>query len=183
MKLQITMMCLALVSLLSCENDDNVNTSSIQEQADTGAVVEVVALTNNSLTVGTAEGSLETTLEYRDGENGSLLDTMTVYITFMDNTENEGDTSSALVNQEVLFTTVDAASFGTGTNGFPVYDLAISSLEFLAATSNTTESIAVSDIFSTRFELLLTDGRIFSSSNIGNNGGLNSDFTINTEVR
>lgn len=182
MKMQITMIAFIILTFLSCEEDDNANLTNIQEQASIGAVVEIVTTTNNSITAGTAVGSLATTLEYRDGENGTLLENMKVFVLFLDNSENEGDTSNALIDQEVLVNTVTLNDFTEGVNGFPIFDLTISALEFLAFTDNTSESIAPNDTFTTRFELLLTDGRVFTNTNTGDNGGLNSDFTINTQV-
>lgn len=182
MKTNITLFITLLMAFVSCEDDNNNDLSNITEQSSTGAVVEIVSTTNNSISSETEEGSLETTLEYRDGENGTLLSQMNVYLTFFDNSTSEGDSSQAIVNQEVALSTIDASAFEIGVNGFPVYNLNISASEFYDATNNTAESTAASDIFTTRFELVLTDGRIFSSTNTGANGGLNSDFTINTVI-
>ena len=176
----LLLLCLALISF-SCKEDDKL--SNINNDADFGAVVEIVSTETNSLSTANLEGALKTSLEYRDAENGTLLENMKVYITFRDFTQDEGDSSGALVNQEVLLRTIDAANFSNGANNFPVTDLNINAEDFLNTTNNTLSSIAAGDDFLTRLELTLTDGRVFSTNNISDNGGLNSDFSIITKVQ
>ncbi|WP_298351668.1 hypothetical protein [uncultured Dokdonia sp.] len=181
MKLKAIYILILLAAFTSCDDDNN-NLSNITEEASSGAVIELVSTTNNTISQEDAQGSLEARLEYRDDENGTLLEEMRVYVTYYDLSEMSGDSTEALVEQEILFETIAASSFIAGENSFPVYDLAITADQFLSNTNNTSTSIAAGDIFTTRFELLLTDGRIFSSTNTAVNGGLNIDFIINTEV-
>jgi len=176
---------LLLISLtlltFSCKEDDKL--SNINADADFGAVIEILTTQTNGLSSANLDGALRATMEYRDAEEGTLLDNMKVYITFKDFTSDAGDSSGALVDQEVLLRTIDVANFSNGTNNFPVTALNITSEDFLNNTNNTLSSIATGDEFSTRLELTLTDGRIFSSNNVGDNGGLNSDFRIVTKVQ
>ena len=121
-------------------------------------------------------------IEYRDGDQGALLDNLKVYVTYSDNSDSAGDSSNAIF-QEVLLKTVESSAFSTNTTDFPTYNLQVSTQEFLNASNNTLEGIAVNDNFFTRFEVTLTDGRVFSTNNTGNNGGLNIDFSVNTLVQ
>ncbi|EAQ38676.1 hypothetical protein MED134_12286 [Dokdonia sp. MED134] len=181
MKFKAIYFLVIIMVFASCD-DDNVNLSSIADSASNGAVIELVSTTNNTISQEDAQGSLEARLEYRDDENGTLLEEMRVYLTYYDLSEMSGDSTESLVEQEILFETIGASNFIAGENSFPVYDLAITADQFLSNTNNTSASIAAGDIFTTRFELLLTDGRVFTSTNTAVNGGLNIDFIINTEV-
>ena len=167
-------------ALTSCSSDDeDINPAT---DVTNGAVVQRTATTSNTLFMDSLNGSLDTLLEYRDAEQGTLLAEMQVFVTFFDNSEGLGDSTTAIVGSEVLLLTVNASQFTNGVSDFPLYPLVISSQEFLDATNNTLEGIATNDRFVTRLGLILTDGRVFSISNIANNGNLNTDFVIVTNV-
>ncbi len=172
---------LLAVAFTSCGDDDS-NVNNLIESLDNGAVVQVTDTNSNTLFSDNLEGALNTTLEYRDSQNGSLLDTMDVFVTFIDNSEDAGDSSNAIVDQEVLLSTIQNDAFNPGENNFPVFNLLVNTEDFLVITNNTLEGIEPGDLFVIRLELTLTDGRVFSSNNIGNNGGLSSDFIININV-
>jgi hypothetical protein len=159
MKTQLLSLLSLCIIIASCSSDES-SPLDILEEAQTGAVVVAVETQNNSITGDTASGSLEVLLEYTDGEQGALLDKMNVYATFFDQSA-DGD-SSAAITDEVLLRTVEETSFEIGINDLPTYQMTITAQEFLAATNNTNESIAIGDEFFTRLELVLTDGRTFS---------------------
>lgn len=175
------LLILILCIQVNCTTDDNGSTDPINDVTN-GAVIQRVATASNILFSENLDGSLDTLLEYRDAEEGTLLDELQIFVLFMDNSEGEGNSTDAIVDSEVLVRTVNASEFETGELGFPRYNLVINSEDFLTATNNTVEGIATNDIFFTRLALFLTDGRVFSSSNISNNGNLNTDFIILTEV-
>ncbi|WP_299209165.1 hypothetical protein [uncultured Dokdonia sp.] len=176
---KILFITFATITLWSCSDDDS---NVFADDFDNGAVLEIVATGNNSVSSDTLEGGLNTTLEYRDAENGVLLDKLNVYITFIDNTENAGDSSNAIVRQEVLLRAVDATEFSIGQDDFPRYNLIVTTQDFLNITNNSLDGIAPGDDYIVRFEIVLTDGRVFSVNNTGSNGGLTSDFNIITTV-
>lgn len=179
-KITLSFVSLMLLTIIGCsEDDEGINPAT---DVTNGAVIERVATNSNTIFSGNLDGSLDALLEYRDAEDGTLLDELQVFVTFFDNSEGIGDSSNATVNSEVLLTTVDANAFMNGDNDFPTYNLVITSQDFLTATNNTINGIATNDRFITRLALILTDGRVFSSSNIANNGNLNTDFTIITNV-
>lgn len=169
------------VAFLSCGDDDS-NVIDLIDSLDNGAVVQVTDTNSDTLFSDNLEGALNTTLEYRDAQSGNLLDTMDVYVTFFDNSEEAGDSSNAIVDQEVLLSTIQSDAFNPGENNFPVLNLLVNTEDFLEITNNTLEGIEPGDRYNIRFELTLTDGRVFSSNNIGDNGGLSSDFNIIVNV-
>ncbi len=170
------------VAIYSCSSDDG-NVIPILDTLDNGAIIEVVSTSNNVIFNNNLDGSLNTIVEYRDAENGSLLDDLNVYITFLDNTDSSGDSTNAIVNQEVLLRTVESTEFTIGEDSFPRHNLIITTQDFLTITNNSLDGIATGDEYIVRFELILTDGRIFSVNNIANNGGLTTDFNIITAVQ
>lgn len=174
---KILLLVIASTMIWSCSSDDENNVPSIND-LDNGALVEVVTTANSTIFNNNLDGSLDTVVEYRDSENGSLLDDFNIYITFIDNSENTGDSTNAIVNQEVLLRTVEPTEFTLGQDGFPRHNLIITTEDLLAITDNSLDGIAAGDEFIVRFELVLTDGRIFSENNTGSNGGLTSDFRI-----
>lgn len=178
MKIQKLLLLLIIsITLASCSSDDGNDVPSINS-LDNGALVEVVTTADSTIFNNSLDGLLDTIIEYRDSENGSLLDDFNVYITFLDNSENTGDSTNATVGQEVLLRTVEPTEFSLGQDGFPRHNLVITTQDFLAITNNTLDGIAIGDEYIIRFEVVLTDGRIFSVNNTGSNGGLTSDFSI-----
>ena len=171
---------ISLITLYSCSSDDS---NVLSDSFDNGAILEVVDTANNIIFDDNLDGLLDTTVEYRDAENGSLLGEFRVYITYLDNTEDSGDSTSALVRQEVLLRVIESSTFENGQDGFPRHNLVITTQDFLAITNNTLDGISAGDEYIVRFEILLTDGRIFSINNTGSNGGLTSDFNVLTPVQ
>ncbi|MFT5890567.1 MAG: hypothetical protein ACI9Y7_000660 [Dokdonia sp.] len=173
------LLTLATIILYSCSSDDS---NVIADSFDNGAFIEAITITDNTIFSDSLEGGLETNLEYRDSGNGGLLDTFNVYITFLDNTDNAGDSTDAIVREEIFLRAIEATTFSIGPDGFPRYNLIVPTQDFLTSTNNSLEGIATGDEYIIRFELVLTDGRIFSINNTGISGGLIGDFSIITPV-
>lgn len=175
---KILFFALATTTLWSCSTDDSNNPT---ESFDNGAIISLGTVTSNAISNNSLDGGVDVNLEYRDAQDGALLDKLDIYVSYFDRSENEGDSSNATFGEQLL-RTVEETSFSNGENGFPVHNLVITTQDFLDLTNNTLDGIAPSDEFLTRFELTLTDGRVFSTNNTGNNGGLISDFNIVTRV-
>lgn len=159
MKTKLLSLLSLCIIITACSSDES-SPLDILDEAQEGAVIVALETQNNSISGDTASGSLEVLLEYTDGEQGALLDKMNIYATFFDESA-DGD-SSAAITDEVLLRTVEATEFEIGINDLPTYQLNILAQEFLEFTNTTNESIASGDTFSTRLELVLTDGRTFS---------------------
>lgn len=175
---KILLFALTTVTLWSCSTDDSNNPT---ESFDNGAFVSLATVTSNTIANNSLDGGVDVDLEYRDSQDGVLLDKLDIYVSYFDRSENEGDSSNATFGEQLL-RTVQETSFFVGENDFPVHNLVITTQDFLDLTNNTLDGIAASDQFITRFEITLTDGRVFSTNNTGNNGGLISDFNIVTTV-
>ena len=176
---KILFFALATITLWSCSSDEDSNV--LPDNFDNGAIISIANLTSNVIFDDNLEGGIDVNLEYRDSENGALLDKLDVYVSYFDRSENVGDSSNAIFG-ELLLRTVEETDFSNGENEFPVHNLVITTQDFLDLTNNTLDGIAPSDEFITRFEITLTDGRVFSTNNTGNNGGLISNFNIVTRV-
>lgn len=175
---KILLLTFATVALWSCSSDDS---NVLADDFENGVILSTADIISNVIFNDNLDGNLEVNLEYRDSENGALLDKLDVFITFLDKTENAGDSDGAII-QEVLLRTVEDTSFSTGNNDFPVHNLVITTEDFLSITNNTLDGIAAGDEYITRFEITLTDGRVFSINNTGSNGGLLSNFNVITSV-
>ncbi len=176
---KILLLTLATITLWSCSSDEE--SIILPDSFDNGAIIALADTTSNTVFDNNLDGKLDINLEYRDAENGALLDKLDVFITYIDNTNDTGDSSNA-VFEEVLLRTVEETDFSNGANNFPVHNLVITTQDFLDITDNTLDGIASGDEYITRFILTLTDGRVFSTNNTGSNGGLISTFNILTSV-
>lgn len=174
----ILLLILATITLWSCSTDDS---NALTDNLDNGVILSIADTTSNVIFNDNLDGGVDINLEYRDSENGVLLDKVDVFITFVDATGDVGDSTNAILD-EILLRTIDDTSFSNGVNDFPIHNLLITTQDFLDITNNTLDGIASGDDFITRFELTLTDGRVFSINNTANNGGLINDFSFTTPV-
>ncbi len=175
---KILLLTLTTITLWSCSTDDSNNPT---ESFDNGAFVTLATITSNTIFNDNLDGGVDVNLEYRDSDAGALLDKLDIYVSYFDRSENAGDSSNATFEEQLL-RTVEETGFSNGENDFPVLNLVITTQEFLDLTNNTLDGIAPNDEYITRFEITLTDGRVFSTNNTGNNGGLISNFNIVTKV-
>ena len=171
---------IALFMIFTSCSDDETSPVDLLSQAERGALINAVEFQNNGILGGTLEGSLEVLLEYTDDEQGNLLDEMNVYTQFIDQSEDDDNTD--VITTEVLLRTVDSETFLTGINNLPTHQLNITAEEFLNITNNTIETIEVGDSFTTRLELVLTDGRIFSFFESDQFDAAVATFLISTDV-
>ena len=117
----------------------------------------------------------------QDKENGNLLESVDVFVTFSDKSLDSGDSSNAITD-EVLIKTLPASVFAVDPeNNLPRTTLTITLYEFLSAVNIDQDAIFGGDVFDLRLVLNLTDGREFStnnvSDNIANSAYFNSPFT------
>lgn len=169
------LLSVAVVSIIlfSCEEGDN-TIDFITENEERGAILRTVEVQANSIPIAiqngvteTAEGAgLSILLEYQDAEEGDLLQSMDVYATFTDDSEDQGDSDGANF-EEVFIKNVPASEFIDGPFGLPRYELEITAAEMLEAAGITADAIFGGDIFTTRLAANLTDGRVFSTNNAG----------------
>lgn len=153
-----------LFGLASCEDDEQNVTDLVQETVERGAVLRTIDFTDEFI-LDVDEGySIE--FEVQDPEGGDLLESISIAVTFTDNSTLAGDTSGATAGPVSLIT-IPAADFMDGPFGLPRTTYSISIEDLTAAVGLTTEDIYVADTFRFSETLTLTDGRVFDQSNAG----------------
>ena len=180
-------MLLAVGALVfnSCSTDDKV-VDDVFDGTTNGAVLRTISLISNEIPIGLDSAIFSVELEEQDNQDGALLESMDVFVTFTDGSPDEGDSTGALTS-EVFLMNVPASSFSTDTPfGLPRYTLTITAQDFINAVGlSGFDALFGGDTFTTRLELNLTDGRVFSDFNAGGiitGGFFASPFRYNTPV-
>lgn len=145
----------------SCTEADNV-IDEVTDGTTRGAVLRTVQVVSNELPIGTDGAAFAVDLEIQDVENGDLVETMDVFVSFRDNTIAEGGTDFS--KAEVAIGTVPRSAFAQG----PIlprtsYSLGLAAMQ--SALGLADSNVDGGDQFVIRFELVLTDGRTFSRVN------------------
>ena len=166
-----------MLALTGCE-DAELPVDTVLDGITRGAALRTVNLISNELPIGDETARFEAEFEVQDIELGSLVDNINVYVAFSDNTVEMG--APDLDVPEALFATLSSADFMEGPFGLPRTSFMVTLDEMLQFTGVNESDIFGGDFFPIRFELVLNDGRTFSStnSNANNLGGLfyNSPF-------
>jgi hypothetical protein len=164
------------IMVASCSESDKV-VDQVVAGVQRGAILRQVEVRSNSVALNTDSGLLvdgekfELDVEYQDNEDGNLLSEMNVYVSFTDNTDDETDNSKA----EVLHETLSASDFSTGDRGLPTLTYSLLGTEMLSTLGLAPTALGTGgDAFTVRFELVLTDGRTFSTEN--NSGTITGSY-------
>ena len=174
---------LVTVGLLqSCEDGDK-TTDFVFDNITRGATLRTMNLINGTVNVFDIENSVfEVELEYRDHEEGALLDSYDVYVSFRDNTDDGVDNSKP----EVFLKTITRDQMPINTEfGFPRGVLQITAVESINAVGLSADQLNGGDQFVYRLVLKLTDGREFTNDASGQvTGGsfFSSPFAYNASV-
>ena len=158
MKKQINKIVLLLLSVIvisSCESEDT-SIDQVFDGVEYGAVLRNLGIINQSFSLSDPSSFFGITVEEQDEEYGALLDVVNVYTTYTDNNGNGNSQPEALVK------TYAAGDFTIGDKGLPVTDIIVKLGE--ASTAVGVPNYGVGDNYKMRLELVLTDGRSFSSS-------------------
>ena len=160
-------------SFVGCEDGDKVF-DEITSNETRGAVLRTVNFDTNEIPVGSSDFVFEVELEAQDQENGALVQSIEVFLSFNDNTIEEGDPD--LSGAEVMVATLDASTFSVGEFGLPRVTYSIGLADMLSTFGLSSSDIFVTggDTFSLRFELVLVDGRRYT--NTDNSGTLTGAF-------
>ena len=151
---KIVVLLLSVVLFTGCESDDKA-IDQVFDGVEYGAVLRNLGIINQSFSLSAPESFFGITVEEQDEEYGDLLDVVNVYT---DYTDNNGGTNS---KPEVLVKTIPASDFTIGDKGLPVADIYVTLAEASNAVGVT--SYGVGDSYKIRLELVLTDGRDFST--------------------
>ena len=180
-------MLLAVGALVfnSCSTDDKV-VDDVFDGTTNGAVLRTISLISNEIPIGLDSAIFSVELEEQDNQDGALLESVDVYVSFSDGSPDEGDSTGAAAG-EVFLMNIPASSWSTDTPfGLPRYTLTITAQDFINTVGlSGFDAIFGGDVFTTRLELNLTDGRVFSDFNAGGiitGGFFASPFRYNTPV-
>ncbi len=156
----------ALLIVLGCSKDDSSIISQVDSNVERGAILRTISVDPLNFDLRDPERSWNLQVEMEDNRNGNLLDFVNVFVTFFDNTPENGsnDVDKSFVKQ------IPANAFFTGENNLPRADLELTLPEVASAAGLTPEQYQGGDVFRVELELNLTDGRIFTKDDV--NGGV-----------
>lgn len=117
-------------------------------------------------------GGFSATVEVQDQENGNLLQSLDVYIGYNDKTSDKGD--SSVGDTEVLVESFSLADGTLGPQGLPRFTYAATGTEMQSALGIPGEDIFGGDAFTIRFEIVRTDGEVYSAAD--NSGTLTGSY-------
>ena len=100
----------------SCD-DGNAVVDEVFDNTTSGIVLRTVNVESDELPIGDSDGYFAVELEMQDVENGALVQSLDVFLTFNDNTVEEGEED--LSTDEVMATTIPSSAFTIGEYGFP----------------------------------------------------------------
>lgn len=145
----------------SCE-DSNAVIDQVFDNTTSGIVLRTVTIISNELPIGQEGAQFAVEVEMQDEENGALVEDLDVYISFRDNTVEEGETDYDVL-EEVMVATIPSSEFTVGEYGFPRASYSIALTEMLSILSVDEDILDGGDQFYVRFVANLTDGRSFSN--------------------
>lgn len=154
-----------LALLASCANDDNV-IRQVDNNVERGAILRTISADPLNFDLRDADRPWNVEVEMEDNNQGNLLDKVEVFVTFFDNTPENGDNPVG----KSLVKTIQASDFATGVNDLPRSAFSVTLPEATAAAGLTEDQVEGGDVFRVELELNLTDGRVFTKDDV--NGGV-----------
>ncbi len=157
----IILVALSLAAIVSCSDPDNA-IYDVFDEVSTGGTLRTLERISSDFNIFDLNSKWHIVVEEQDAQKGGLLSKVDVYVSFLDRTPGNDNSTG-----EVLVGTFDRSVFETGANGLPVTDIQTTFGESLAALGLEDGDYNGGDIFNFRLELVLTDGRTFSSDDVG----------------
>ena len=158
---KILLSILLILLCLACKDDDDKATIVLEEETERGAFLRTLQINNKEFDINDTSSTFSILFQEQDLEDGDLLETVKVYVSFLDNTPVNNSSQT----NEVLFKTYDASDFTPGAFSLPTMGIEYTFEELLTATNKALIDVECKDQFLLRFELQLTNGLVFSSSN------------------
>ena len=160
----------------ACEDSDKV-IDQIVEAETRGSILRTIEVTENTIeydvvTSTLLSGGFGATVEVQDQENGNLLQSLDVYLGYSDNTSDKG--SSTIGDTEVLVQSYSLSDGTIGPTGLPRFTYTTTAEEMQSALGLTGEEIFGGDAFTIRFEIVRTDGAVYSAAD--NSGTLTGSY-------
>jgi len=132
--------------------DSNNVIEQVTGSVKSGAVLRTKTIVTKTFNFDEPSKQWQVNLEEQDEQNGALFASINVYAK-----KNTGGT-------EALIKNVSASTFTPGPNGLPIGSVKVSLAETLAALHLVSGQYVKTDQFFIRLEIVLTDGRTFSSN-------------------
>lgn len=155
-----------LVLFIACEDSDK-NPAPYDVGIDnvpSGAYLKTIASETAINLFDIPNAGFTVTLEHNDNADGTLLQDVTVFLSFDDKTVTGEDDKSV---DEAVYTTLPASAFTSGSKPTIVYvDATSDALAFLGLTEADLDG---SDVISYRFQVNLTNGASFTNTNANAN--------------
>ncbi len=158
--LKLSLAFLAIFSMISCEEETLFD--EVRATTTSGAILRTLGSVPNSYNLTDLTSEFSISLEEQDASGGNNVEAVNLYISLIDNTEDNGETNTG----EVLAASFTEDTWGTTVNGNPQIDFAITLGDALTALGIAPEDIDGGDEFVFRFEVALKDGRTFSSNDV-----------------
>lgn len=162
--IKLTFVLLILVTA-SCTNDDNI-INQVDNNIERGAILRTIDVAPLNFDLRDPSIPWDVTVEMEDNNQGALLDKVDVFVSFLDNTPDNG--TNPLEKQ--LVKTIPGSDFETGPVDLPRATLNLTLPEVVAATGLADNEFTGGDVFRIELELNLTDGRVFTKDDA--NGGV-----------
>lgn len=167
--------------MISCSSGENV-LESVFNNVKTGAILRTVSIDNLIFDTDAPDRPISLKLEYQDGKNASLLETVVLTLSFDDRTPENGDNSKPPSVYKIL-----TRSDFEFTTELPRTAILISPQELLDFFGFNSSDIKCTDRFVLDLKLNLNDGRSFEHDTsigpiISLGGPLNSPFTYDIFV-
>ena len=167
-----------MVGLLfaACAEGDNV-IDQITDAETRGSILRTIEVTESEIeydvvTSSLLSGGFGATVEVQDQENGALLQSLDVYLGYSDNTSDRG--SSTIGDTEVLVQSFAPSEGTIGPNGLPRFTYSTTAAEMQSALGLTGSDIFGGDAFTIRFEIVRTDGAVYSAAD--NSGTITGSY-------
>ena len=182
--LKILSLCATVFVLItSCKEDDKLIFESITDITTTAGGLRTINIISPTINLSDiTNSSYEVEVEEWDDQDGGLLESVDVFVQFFDNTPNNGDSSEG----ELLLKTVPASAFSNGPSNLPRTTIKVEGQEAVELFGlDVATEIDGGDIFSIRLSLNLTNGTVYTSTNLeGNITGVffNSPFLYPANV-
>lgn len=174
---KITFVIITFLLLIAC-NDEQKAIETVLEEVDRGAVLRTLQFNNGEFEVNNPQSVFSIDLEEQDIEDGGLLSSVDIFVSFIDNTPSGNSVST----QKILLETLTLDNFTSNGFTLPAITLDYSFAELLDATGLTIDQTSCKDQFRLDLDLNLSDGLTFNLENSGgtvvnNSGFFKSPFT------
>jgi len=136
------------IFMVACQESDNA-IDAIFDGTTRGAIIRTVSLNSGEFNSYDLNSAFDVDIEVQDVEKGGLMEKVNVYLGFK--------------GSEVLAKTLTPNDFTTGPAGLPRTNIRITLAEAVATLGLSSSQYTGGDALPVRLELVLIDGRVFSS--------------------